>query len=54
MRFEFLLFPKLENGKATASEIEEFRRLAEQVMRNPQCPPEQKQRIEAALASVSR
>jgi hypothetical protein len=45
MRSEFLLLPKLENGHATASEIEECRRLVE----DPQCPPERKQRIEAAL-----
>ena len=47
---------KVENGHATASEIEEFRRLAGEVLRNwnPQYPPERKQRIEAALASVSR
>ena len=54
MRFEFLLLSKLENGTATASDIEEFRRMAEEVIQRPQCPPEYKQRIEAALASVSR
>ena len=44
MRFEFLLLPKVENGHATASDIEAFRRLAEEVMQRPQCPPEYKQR----------
>ena len=53
MRFKFLLL-KVENGHATAGDIEEFRRSAEEVLRRPQCPPEYKQRIEAALASVSR
>jgi len=61
MRFQGLLLPKLEmrllptleSGNATASEIEEFRRLAEEVMQHPRCPPEYKQRIEAALKKVT-
>jgi len=43
MRFEFLLLPK----------IEEFRPLAEDVLRNLRCPPERKQRIEAALKKLT-
>jgi hypothetical protein len=53
MRLEFLLLPKLENGHATASDIEECRRLAEEVLRDPQCPAEHKQRIEAALKKAT-
>jgi len=44
-KLEMLLLPKLENGNATESDIEEFRRLAEEVMQHPQCPPESKKRI---------
>jgi hypothetical protein len=53
MRFGFVLLPKVENGHATASEIEEFRRLAEDALLNLRCPPERKQRIEAALKKVT-
>ena len=52
IRFEALL-RKLENGHATASDIEECRRLAEGVLRDPQCTPQRKQRIEAALKKVT-
>lgn len=46
-----LLLPKIEWGKATATEIEEFRRLADETLREwePQYWPEFKERIEAAL-----
>ena len=52
-KLEMRLLPKLENANATASDIEEFRRLAEEVLRDPQCPLEYKQRIEAALKKVT-
>jgi hypothetical protein len=52
---QFLRFPallsKLENGRATPSDIEEFRRLAEDPQWT-QCPPEYKQRIEIALRTA--
>jgi len=44
------LLQKLEEGMATASEIEQFRRFAGQVLQNPRCPPEIKERIESALS----
>ena len=45
---------KIETGNATASEIEEFRRLAGEVLRNwrPQYPSDLKKRIESALSLV--
>jgi len=46
------LLPKIESGRATASDIEEFRRWAEELMRDPQCPAESKKRIGDALASI--
>ena len=49
-----ILIQKIETSNATAGEIEEFQRLAAKVLQHPRCPPEYKQRIEAALASVSR
>ena len=55
MRIEARLC-KLENGNATASEIEEFRRLAGEILRNwqPQYPWHVKKRIESALSILER
>ena len=45
---------KVEKGNATASEIEEFRHLAGEILRNwqPHYPPDLRQRIGAALKLV--
>ena len=48
------LLEDVENGTATAWEIEEFRRIAEDVMRRPQYPPEYKERVESALSLLER
>ena len=48
------LLCKLENGNLNPSEIEEFRRFAEEVMRHPRCGPGFKKRIESALSLVGR
>ena len=52
-QIEPLLY-KLENGNPNPSEIEEFRRLAEEVMRHPRCGPGFKKRIESALSLLER
>ena len=46
------MLQKLKNGNATASEIEEFRQLAGEVLRNwqPRYSPASKQRIESAMS----
>ena len=46
------MLQKLEKGNATASEIEEFRQLAGEVLRNwqPRYSPAFKQRIESAMS----
>ena len=46
------LLRKIETGTATASEIEEYRRLAGEVTRHPRCGPGFKKRIESALSSL--
>ena len=46
------LLQKIETGTAIANEVEEFRRLAEEVLRHPRCGPGFKKRIESALALV--
>jgi len=50
MRIEARLC-ELENGNATASEIEEFQRLAGEILRNwqPQYPSHVKKRIESCI-----
>jgi len=50
------LLQKIETGNATASEIEEFRRLAGEIQRNldPGCSVEFKKRIGSALSLVER
>ena len=49
------LLQKIENGTAIASEIEEFRRLAEEgPLRHPRCGPAFRKRIESALSLVER
>jgi hypothetical protein len=46
------LLQKIETGSAIANEVEEFRRLAAEVLRHPRCGPGFKKRIESALALV--
>ena len=50
------LLRKIERGNATGSEIEEFRRLAKEVLRNldPRCSLWFKKRVESALSLVGR
>jgi len=47
-----MLLPKIECGKATASEIEEFRPLADETLQEwqPEYSPEFKERTESALS----
>jgi len=45
---------KIKAGNATASEIEEFRRLAVEVLRHPRCGPAFEMHIESALSLVER
>ena len=52
-QIEPLLY-KVENGNANPSEIEELRRLAEEVLRHPRCGPAFRKRIESALSLVER
>ena len=46
------LLQKIQTGTAATSEIEEFRRLAEEVMRHPRCGPAFKKCIEDALSRL--
>ena len=48
------LLQKIETGTAIASEVEEFRRLAEEVLRHPRCGQGFKKRIESALSLLER
>lgn len=48
------LLRKIEAGTAIANEVEEFRRLAGEVLRHPRCGPGFKKRIESALSLLER